>query len=63
MKELPEKEFFSPEEIGQMLGLSNETIRGYIRSKELEAYRFGKSWRVRKRDFEKFLEAHKNKDE
>jgi excisionase family DNA binding protein len=63
MKELPEKEFYSPEEIGQMLGLSDETIRGYIRSKELQAYRFGKSWRVHKKDFEKFLEAHKNKDE
>lgn len=63
MQDLPEKEFYSPEEIGQLLGLSDETIRGYIKKGDLQAYKFNKIWRVRKKDFEKFLEDHKRKDE
>lgn len=58
------KDFLTPEDIGKMLGLSDETIRAYIKSGQLKAYRFNKVYRVKREDFEKWLEERRTrKDE
>ncbi len=56
-----EKEWYSPQEIADLLGLKVDTIREYIRKKELIAYRFGRDYRVKKEDYEKFLQERRTK--
>jgi len=56
------KDYLSPEEAAETLGLSPETIRAYIRSGELPAYRFGKRYRIRTVDFDEFVKSHSTKE-
>ncbi len=58
-----EKDWYSPQEIAQMLGLKVDTIREYIRKKQLPAYRFGRDYRVKKEDYEEFLKKRRTVDE
>jgi excisionase family DNA binding protein len=57
------KDFLTPEDIGKMLGLSDETIRQYIKNGQLKAYRFNKVYRVKREDFEKWLEQRRTRKE
>ena len=57
-----DKDWYSPQEIAQMLGLKVDTIREYIRKKELPAYRFGRDYRVKKEDYEEFLKKRRTTD-
>jgi len=50
------------EEIAQELKLHPDTIREYIRKKQLIAYRFGRDYRVKKEDYEEFLKKRKTTD-
>ena len=50
-----QKEFYTVREIADLLGVTVDTIQGYIRRKELIAYRVGDSYRIRKEDLEAFL--------
>ena len=52
---MPEKEYYSVEEIAQKLGVSVEAVRGWIRSLQLPAYRVGKEYRIKVEDYEEFL--------
>lgn len=56
------QDYLSPEEAAEILGLSPETIRSYIRSGELPAYQFGKRYRIRMVDFDEFVKKHSTKD-
>lgn len=38
------------------LGLSAETVLRWIRKKELKAYKLGKKYRVRREDYQEFLD-------
>jgi len=58
-----EKDWYSPQEIADMLGLKVDTIREYIRKKELPAYRFGRDYRVRKEDYEEWLKKRRTTDD
>ena len=42
------------------LQVSEETIRNWIRRKELRAIKFGKEWRIAYVDLERFLNDHAN---
>lgn len=57
-----EKEFLTVKEIAEMLGVTVDTIQGYIRRKELPAYRVGNYYRIKREDFTKFLEKRKTTD-
>ena len=57
-----DKDWYSPQEIAQMLGLKVDTIREYIRKKELPAYRFGRDYRIKKEDYEEFLKKRRTTD-
>ena len=57
-----EKDWYSPQEIAEMLGLKVDTIREYIRKKQLPAYRFGRDYRIKKEDYEEFLKKRRTTD-
>jgi excisionase family DNA binding protein len=44
------------EQIAGELGLSEEAVLRWIRKKELKAYKLGKNYRVRREDYQEFLD-------
>lgn len=54
------KDFYTISEIMDILQLSRMTIYRYIDKWKLQTYKFWKDHRIKKEDFEKFLEEHKN---
>ncbi len=58
------KQWLTVEDISQELGIDEQTIRLWIRSKKLRAYKPGKQYLVRREDLDKFLEESRtDKDE
>lgn len=55
--------FLTVDEVAEKLQLNPETIRRYIIAKELEAYKFGKNYRIEEKELERFLKARSNKKE
>lgn len=53
-----QREYLSPNEIGEYLGISPFTIRRYIKLGELKAVKLLGSFRVHKNDLAAFLKAH-----
>src|SRR5262245_21940788 len=53
-----QREYLSPNEIGEYLGVSPFTIRRYIKLGELKAVKLLGSFRVHKNDLQAFLKAH-----
>ena len=53
-----EDEFISVEDAAKRLGLHPDSIRRFIRNRELKAFRFGGVYRIRKVDFEEFIKTH-----
>ena len=49
-------EWLTVEEIAQELKVPLDTVRGWIRRKELRAYRPGREYRVKREDLDKFLD-------
>lgn len=49
--------YYTVEDIAEKLKLSTETIRRYIRSGDIEVYKFGREFRIDEKAFEKFLES------
>jgi excisionase family DNA binding protein len=58
-----DKEWMTVEDIYELLNKSVplDTIRAWIRSKKLQAYRPGKAYLVRREDLEKFLKDSRTK--
>jgi len=56
-------EWLSVEQIATELGLTEDTIRNYIRIRQLTAYRIGNTYRIKREDLDKFLEKRKVSDE
>jgi excisionase family DNA binding protein len=56
-----EKEFLSVRDIAELLGLKEDTIQGWIRRKELVAYKVGNTYRVKREDLDKFLEERRTR--
>jgi len=49
-------EYVTVEQIAKELGLSEETVLRWIRRKELKAYKLGKTYRVKRPDYQEFLD-------
>ncbi len=49
--------FMSLQEVGDELGVSNQTVRRWVKAGELAAYKPGKEYRVKGSDLEEFLET------
>lgn len=59
-----ERKYLTVEAIAQELEVSEDLVRKWIRNKELPAYQFGKEYRVRIADYERFVEQRRTiKDE
>lgn len=54
-------EFLTVSEVAKRLKLHPETIARYIRQGELQALKFGRVWRMKKKEVNKFIEAIKQK--
>lgn len=49
------EQFYTAEEIAEVLKLNIITIYRYIRAKKLKAYKFGKEYRIDKKTFDNFI--------
>ena len=56
-------EFLELEDIARQMHVTTETVRVWIREKQLIAYKVGRSYLVKKQDFEKFLEKRRTDKE
>ena len=56
-------EFLELEEIAKQMHVTTETVRVWIREKQLIAYKIGRSYLVKKEDFQKFLELRRTDKE
>jgi excisionase family DNA binding protein len=49
------EEWLTIEEIAEELRVSEETVRRWIRTKQLKALSIGRGYRIRRKDYEDFL--------
>ena len=51
---------YTVDEVAETLKLDAETIRRYINSKKIRAYKIGKEWRIKESDLLEFIERQSN---
>ena len=56
-------QWLSVEDIAKELNVPLDTVRYWIRSKRLRAYKPGKEYRVKREDLDRFLEDSANRGE
>ncbi len=49
-------QWLSVEDVAKELGLSEDTIRNYIRTRQLPAAKFGNTYRISRQDLDKFIQ-------
>ena len=52
-----EGQFHTVEEVAERLQVSDQTVRRWVKSGKLKAYKPGREWRVKPSDLETFLES------
>ncbi len=57
------EELITAEEAAVILKLNVETVREYIRKKQLPAYRVGRGYLIKRSDIDKFLEQRRTDKE
>ena len=55
MRRQNKKEYYTPQELADLLSVNVMTIYRYIKAKNLNAYKLGKGYRIGKADFDAFL--------
>lgn len=58
---MKEEEWYRTETVAKMLSVNVMTIYRYIKAKKIVAYKIGKEYRIKKIDYEAFLESVKTK--
>lgn len=56
-----ELDFLTPKQIANLLSVTEFTVYNYIKSGLLKAYKFGKTYRINRSDFEQFIKESKTK--
>jgi len=56
-------EWLTVEYIAKELKVSEGTVRGWIRDRKLKGAKFGRDYRIRREDYDKFIHEHLNPDE
>ena len=56
-----EEEFLTPQDIARILKVSYMSVYRWIKAGKLKAYQVEKQFRVKKTDFDQFLEVYKHK--
>jgi len=59
---MAEKPLLTTENVADLLQVDVETVRRYIREGKLRAIKLGREYRVRREDFEEFLEERKTRN-
>lgn len=54
---MPEQEWLTVDQIAKEVGVSEETVRNWIRKKLLKAYKLGRDYKIKREDFNEFLES------
>jgi excisionase family DNA binding protein len=57
------KDWLTAEEIAEDLRVHVSTVREWIRKKKLKAAKFGRDYRIKRQDYEEFIEKHYNVDD
>ena len=52
---MTEKEYLSPTEIAELLGIAEGTVREWLRRGELKGIKVGRQWRIKRDILDKFL--------
>lgn len=53
-------EFLTVEQVAEMIGVTEKTLRSYIHKGDLKAYKFGAVWRIAESDLKVFIESKSN---
>lgn len=53
-------EYLTVEQVASKLGVSLTLVRRWLQDKELVGYKFGRDWKVKPEDLEKFIESKRN---
>lgn len=56
-----EQEFLTPKDIARILKVSYMTVYRWLKAGKLKAYQVEKQFRVKKDDFDQFVESYKQK--
>jgi excisionase family DNA binding protein len=51
------------DEVAEDLRVHVHTVREWIRQKKLKAEKFGRDYRIKRKDYEEFIEQHYNVDD
>ena len=54
-----EPDFLTVEEIAEKMRVKIDTVREWIRKKQLPAYKVGRDYRIKRDDYEEFLKKHR----
>ncbi len=57
------KDWLTADEIADDLRVHVSTVREWIRQKKLKAAKFGRDYRIKRVDYEEFIEKHYHVDE
>lgn len=57
------KDWLTADEVAEDLRVHVSTVREWIRQKKLKAAKFGRDYRVKRKDYEEFIEKHYNVDD
>lgn len=55
---MEEKKWLDVPEIAKELGFAEGTVRAWIRDGRLKAAKFGRDYRIRREDYEEFIQKH-----
>lgn len=57
-----DKPYLTVEDIAQLLEVGIDTVRNWINRKKdpLPAYKIGREWRIKREDFDRFMQERKN---
>lgn len=61
MKKIPDKDYYSLQEVAKILGISVRSLYRYIDSRRLRAVKVG-YWRIGRQDLAEFLRKNSNKN-
>lgn len=54
-----ELDFLTPKQVAQVLNVTEFTVYNYVNKGLLKGYKFGKTYRINRKDFEDFMKQSK----
>lgn len=57
---LLDREYYSSEELAEMLGVTTRTIRNYLKEQKIKGYKIGGKWKFSRDDIEEYIRKQTN---